>query len=622
MSSWNPLSWFGSSPDSGKDLPFTPRPHPQKRKASGDLRRAAKIRRLSEQPIPRFSEKDYENADFYEGSPRANYGGRTGTYTETLSPKAGERRASRLSNPRRGSQTTALKSPKKLSIEDLRFRRLLAQRHVREIRGEDTESVDAEIAAIIAQRERSKQKIEESTKSIGSFSTGIRGIQEIQPVLDYPKTIPPDSPMDQPTLAEPSRIHAGVDSEFSIPAWIPKEWTEKPNEEAWKAVRKLGEHAAGEIRRTLQEPEYSLRDVEVRDTMWRIMDKIERFAKDHFIFDFQNSKTLKAGFAKMTPETVKIIGCVGSGGPSGQYGWRELFFDDKKRQALVSGIVGNVLVEQVFQHWCFGGDQAMARTLEGLQRKYSHKDGFDRNQRYALAVQKRFLSHDRTRLSLPPNFKLHAQEISLAIFTHVKHILELKPNHESISYRNVFDSIHSIVVTAGILSLTMRADPSTVYYFSPVFKELEFDSNYMECFNKDEMKETNPRSRTEWPMGTASAEKQRARLDEPLVQITIMDGLTAYRQGGWETVDSPALYGKEEREYEDGMADQGIRSRLLTHQWAYCRWGRPRKFEGAANADDPKTHGDQWNGGFIEFSDMGGVPKAASKKVEGLGKKS
>ena len=159
----------------------------------------------------------------------------------------------------------------------------------------------------------------------------------------------------------------------------------------------------------------------------------------------------------------------------------------------------------------------------------------------------------------------------------------------------------------------MRADEHTVYYFVPTFKEDTFTSKHMECFNRIDMQDTHPRNRKTWPEGTTTEEKNRASGDDALTHITLMDGVTAYRQGGWETGVSTPMDPKWS--IEGGGKDSGIRCRILTQGWVYCRWGRARKFtKNGVPADDPKAHGQWWKGdGFVEFKDVKGVPKATEK---------
>jgi hypothetical protein len=211
---------------------------------------------------------------------------------------------------------------------------------------------------------------------------------------------------------------------------------------------------------------------------------------------------------------------------------------------------------------------------------------------------------------LPANFANHVNYIVGVIYTHIKPILSLHPADDS-----PIPDLHMLVVHAGILSLCMRMDLHTVYHFEPVFKEDTFTSKRMDCFNREEMEQTNPRTPDTEPLLSkqekarrariSADEKKRAKHDDALTQITILDGVTAYRLGGWETATSTILEPEfEKSEYED----KGVRVRVITHGWVYCRWGRARRFKDGKSADVPAAHGAAWkDGGFKEFSDVKGV---------------
>ena len=127
--------------------------------------------------------------------------------------------------------------------------------------------------------------------------------------------------------------------------------------------------------RSLQEPLYAVRDAEIRDALWEMASQIQRFAKQHFSFQVSDEAQLRSVLPILPRETVKIIGNVASGGPTGAKGWEELFLDKEKRQALVSAIVGNVLVEQVLQHLFFGGSQVQVKQVEVVQFRLRNEDG-------------------------------------------------------------------------------------------------------------------------------------------------------------------------------------------------------------------------------------------------------
>jgi hypothetical protein len=205
----------------------------------------------------------------------------------------------------------------------------------------------------------------------------------------------------------------------------------------------------------------------------------------------------------------------------------------------------------------------------------------------------------------------------------------------------LFPHLQTLVISAGLLSLHMSLSPHTIYHHVPLFKEDTYVSSAMECFNERAMRLSNMRTslsclsslsssssspssfrptQEELQQETArrnrlsETEKRRAGGDVPLVQIVCMEGITAYRRGGWEknktsSNENPVF---EKSEYRN----MGIRARILTHGWTYCRWGRARSSSDSTqnpacrdNEDTGrKIHGDLWrDGGFINFFDVEGV---------------
>ncbi|KAF2638271.1 hypothetical protein P280DRAFT_482161 [Massarina eburnea CBS 473.64] len=430
-------------------------------------------------------------------------------------------------------------------------------------------------------------------------------------------------------------------------------WTKTPLELGHAALRQAtGNRAAAArtIRQDLDEPLYSLFDAEIRDSVWQVRNKIERFASKHFDFgplhrDHKTEKALLGVFGQMTPETVKIIGCVASGGPKGENGWKELFLEKTSRRALVCAVIGNVIVEQVFMHPCFGGDANVLAELADAQEKFKDEDGFIRQKEYASIVDA-YLNPDHSvatpkpipgSMNLPHNFSTHVRAITAAITVHIKPFIALREaldTHDATQSKTsngrlmteFLNDISVIVVQAGILSLQMRMDPHTVYYLVPQFKEDDYTHEDMEAFNQGDMVKNHPRGpNKEWDNKITDAEKSLRLQDEALTQITIMNGITAYRKGGWETWDSevwaPKYAPVAQRKAGGGPLGRkggeernpeaiGIRSRLLCHGWVYCRWGKARKFKDGKPADDKRVHGTQWQEpGFVEFTAVAGVPK-------------
>ncbi|KAG9200194.1 hypothetical protein G6514_007548 [Epicoccum nigrum] len=151
-------------------------------------------------------------------------------------------------------------------------------------------------------------------------------------------------------------------------------WSTQPNSHARNLLATHGNNTKAFLR-SLQEPLYAVHDAEIRDALWEMASQIQVFAKQHFSFQATDEARLRSVLPTLPKETVKIIGCVASGGPAGAKGWEELFLDSQKRQALVCAIVGNVLVEQVLQHLFFGGSKVQLEQVERMQYKLRHEDG-------------------------------------------------------------------------------------------------------------------------------------------------------------------------------------------------------------------------------------------------------
>ncbi|KAF2182506.1 hypothetical protein K469DRAFT_690636 [Zopfia rhizophila CBS 207.26] len=431
---------------------------------------------------------------------------------------------------------------------------------------------------------------------------------------DYQQAAFPDGSRDHAKAADESDGSSRSDyiDEYTAssvdpdhPDVIVKEILEKCNYDT--------DEAAPVIRKKFDEPYYALKDVEIRDAIWKIMDLTQRLANAHFGFKLNNRQLSKQQFSSLRPETIKVIGCIASGEPGGTDGWPELFIDEQQRKALVCGIVGNVVVEQVFQSVFFGGSEADVAELNEIRFKHRGEDGFHRKYEYARHIHTK-LSIDQSphRFFLPTDFKRCVEEVVIRLYLHLEPILSMSApaGHgidNSIIY-DIWDRLFDIITRAGLLSLHMRHDRQTVYYFVPTFKEDKFARKYMECYNEEQMQKTHPRNRqTPWPRGTTEDEKRWAQGDEPLIKITLMDGCTAYRRGGWQTSHD----GYEQPEYEF----MGIRSRILTHSWVYCRWGRPRTFVQGRPVDKKELYGAAWKGGFVEFRDVPGVGEALIRRT-------
>lgn len=72
---------------------------------------------------------------------------------------------------------------------------------------------------------------------------------------------------------------------------------------------------------------------------------------------------------------IRYIGCLAMGGPTGVAGWNTLLGDTTCRQALVLGIIGRSLKENVFSELYFGGGETLSNTLREQEQKQTHQDG-------------------------------------------------------------------------------------------------------------------------------------------------------------------------------------------------------------------------------------------------------
>ncbi|RAR06252.1 hypothetical protein DDE83_007057 [Stemphylium lycopersici] len=418
-----------------------------------------------------------------------------------------------------------------------------------------------------------------------------------------------------------------------------QKWTAKPNLRAREVGSAIG------IRHELQEPEHSFRDTEIRDGIWKVQDRMQMFAITFFPDggrnDVDGDAQLPASFyEQLSPETVQIIDCVASAGPAGVRGWHEMFTNPQKRRTLVCVIIGNVLVEQVFRHRFFGGDEGQIGVLAEIEREMKDEEGFTRTIAYAARIHG-FLTHtttdgngtDTSTYMLPPNFNAHINTVTAALITHLDPLLTLSHPNPTPAPSALFTPLHTLTVRAALLSLHMHLDPHTVYHFAPAFKEQAYTRPTMDVSNARQMAQQNPlaspdtltpgeRSRR---AALGAEEQRRARRHVPLTQISIMNGLVAYRPGGWEAPARCSQRGKAERAellYEDQTTvDTGLRTKVLVPAWVFCRWGRAYGDTcSLSDAEAKKVHGDKWDGGFVGLTSVPGVFDWRGKKRDGTGK--
>ncbi|XP_014551335.1 hypothetical protein COCVIDRAFT_45609, partial [Bipolaris victoriae FI3] len=386
-----------------------------------------------------------------------------------------------------------------------------------------------------------------------------------------------------------------------------QKWSTDPNLRA----RELGSKSA--ICADLHEPEYAMRDAEIRDALTHLVSLIQGFSREFFTGEVRipaPDGILPASFyEQMTPQTAKVVHCVASGGPAGQWGWHDLFLNEEKRQALVCGVIGNVLVEQIFENVCFGFGEEEKDAFAALERELKDEDGFTRHSCFSQTLHN--LTHNATTLP-PTSFTAHIQIILTALTTHLTPLISLIHPTPLSTLPSLLPPLLILTTRAALLSLHMRLDPHTLYRFTPSFKEDTYTSTRMQCTNLTQMQQLCPHNQTSVLTPTeqarratlSKAELRRSKGDQALTQIIMFRGVVVFRKGGWEDGNSTAknvVFEKEE------FAEEGYRERLLTKVWVYCRWGRGMA-KGMDEEMGRKVHGDAWReGGFVEFTGLEGV---------------
>jgi hypothetical protein len=221
------------------------------------------------------------------------------------------------------------------------------------------------------------------TSTVGRIKLVGRRSSEVGNSEEEPITKAQLAAKQQPThLKTPATTSVKISTRTEEP-WQPgmstqERWTARPNKMAREIAARTND-AKQQVQASVQEPEYALRDIEIRDGLWQMMNLIENFAK--LVSTGQVYLVDAAGnlpgdwWENMQPETAKIIGCVASGGPGGVRGWADLFVDEQKRRALICAVISKVLVEQVFQHIFFGGRAEEIKAITDLQMKYRNDDG-------------------------------------------------------------------------------------------------------------------------------------------------------------------------------------------------------------------------------------------------------
>ena len=360
------------------------------------------------------------------------------------------------------------------------------------------------------------------------------------------------------------------------------------------------------------EPPYVMADAEARDTLWSLNMEMGKFAEAHFNFQTSQYRVCKMLTQLHVNDArfVQLVARIASGGPGGIDSWFDLFQKVEFRKALVRGIIGSVLVEQVFKSLYFGAPESVRDPVEAIELQLGNGNGFDRNAAYANAIAGQLDTKRATNeYYLPSKFAKHAEEIATRLSILLLPILKMDPDltvFKSYSqgaagqqsrrrdFQAVVHELFELVSRAGMLSLAMRLDCNTVYHFVPTCTEEQYDNKVMDCGNEDAMRNEHPQRR-EWPAGTTEQERQRAVSDEALITVVCMEGCTAYRRGGWQ--DGAGIH----EEHDGGK--MGLRHSMLTTSAVMCRWGRPpARGQTSSFENMKKIHGKAFRQpGFVQF---------------------
>jgi hypothetical protein len=144
-----------------------------------------------------------------------------------------------------------------------------------------------------------------------------------------------------------------------------------------KPITPLSQRRSSQIEHS-NEPAYVEHDAEAWDELWRITDRIEEFAKEHFAFDIPDNCTdekFRKLCSSMSINLKLIVGCIGVGGPGAAGGLKELFVDKELRQALVCRVIGDMLMEQIFTSLLFGATVERREKVHHVQADHKSVDG-------------------------------------------------------------------------------------------------------------------------------------------------------------------------------------------------------------------------------------------------------
>ncbi|KAF2435371.1 hypothetical protein EJ08DRAFT_656385 [Tothia fuscella] len=299
----------------------------------------------------------------------------------------------------------------------------------------------------------------------------------------------------------------------------------------------------------------------------------------------------------LSPEFVRYANWIADGGPTGVAGWEELFLDGELQVGLVTGIIWKALRELVFASLCFGGTDAFLEELHRAEIEQAEWDGFARTEYRGNLIQQR-LANQQGGYDYPHNFDSSVDNLTANLITLLSPLqlrtVEPKWQHPGPACPDCLSkyypaepsmkdcpSIHdkflrSIMSNAASLSLSMRLDPTAIYFVTNTFKDELFSLSppssstnlsaptfFTPTFGASfQSKENLPTWTSPHPSHPSLSESSvnNIKIYQPLTRIIVFDSIEVYRRGGWRGVDS----------------EKGFRVKTLVGGRVATRWGVPQ----------------------------------------------
>ena len=146
-------------------------------------------------------------------------------------------------------------------------------------------------------------------------------------------------------------------------------------------------------------------------------------------------------------------------------------------------------------------------------------------------------------------------------------------------------ALDEIIKHAASISHLIRRAPDVVYYWSPAFKDEEFEPASMEALNLATMIRTSPYDKVTDDRGFERAVlRKQEENSEAIVRIVVFPAVVAYRQYGGSLAAAEIKVEKEgsrrlppdvrDRHNQPITVEQGFRSKLISKSVVHLSWGK------------------------------------------------